>query len=134
MTSLGVLLAIAVLIALAVFGMRRFARKLHSAAEEMAKLALHGKATTAQISAVERRRMARGEYNTFVTYDFTDWRGNEHSKEHRVSGPGLGGIRLANLRQGLSIDIVYLPDNPTVSATRDTLNKVSRTRGGSGLI
>ena len=69
--------------------------------------------------------MSRGQYEYFVTYTFTSRDNTEHSKEFRVSA-----TEFDDFREGQSIDIVYLPRDPTVSATQAMVARVRNTPHG----
>ena len=79
----------------------------------MSSLLQEGEATTAHVTSTEKRRMSRGQFEYFVTEFFASRDNTEHSKEFRVSA-----TEFDDFREGRSIDIVYLPRDPTVSATR----------------
>ena len=120
-----VLLVFTGAIAAIVYGIRRFARRAAAAAGEMLQLVQQGAVTTAEIVTTERRRMSRAQYEYFITYAFRDRTGNDHSKEHRVSA-----TRFDEYQAGQGLDIVYLPSNPSVSATREMVDRVRNTRPG----
>lgn len=119
MTTVYVLAGIAVLAGLIWLGARTLRAKFRAAAEEMSSLLLEGVDATAQISATEKRRMSRGQFEYFVTYKFRTRDGTEHSKERRVPA-----THFDEFSTGQSVDIVYLPRDPSVSATRDMVDQV----------
>lgn len=121
-TILIVLLVIGALAAALRFGVRALKRKIGGAAEAMLSLVQEGASTTARIVATERRRMSRGQFEYFVTYAFRDRLGADISKEFRVSA-----TRFDDYKEGQAIDIVYLPRDPTVSATREMVDTVRNT-------
>ncbi len=114
-------LVIAVIAAGIWFALRAFKSKIASAAGDMAQLMQQGAEARARITATDRRRMARGEFEYFVTYSFTTRDHQEVSKELRVSAS-----RFDDYQQGEEIAIVYLPDDPSVSVTRDMLGQVQK--------
>ena len=101
------------------FALRKLKAKLALAAERMSSLVQQGIATTGRISAAERRRRSRGEYDYFVTYSFEAKDGSEYSKELRVKA-----TEFDDYTEGQPIDLVYLPNNPDVSATREMVDKI----------
>ncbi len=119
MTSWLPFLILIAIVAAIWFGVRKLKEKLAAAAETMSSLVREGIATTGRISAAERRRRSRGEYDYFVTYSFEAKDGNEYSKERRVKATEFG-----DYAEGQPIDIVYLPNDPDVSATREMVDKV----------
>ena len=90
------------------------------------KLLLEGETTTARITAAEKRRMSRGEFEYFVTYAFKSRDDVEHSKELRVSA-----TEFDDYREGQQIDVVYLPSDPDVSATHAMVARVRNTSHGN---
>ncbi len=119
MTAAYATIAFAVVIALVWMGVRALKRKLSAAGAEMSSLLLEGEPATARVLAAERRRKARGEFEYYVTYTFRSRDNEEHRKEFRVSP-----TELDNYPEGESIDIVYLPRDPSVSATREMVDRV----------
>lgn len=107
------------------FATRAVKRKFVAAAGEMSGLLQEGKQTTARITATEKRRMSRAEFEYFVTYSFTSLDEAEHSKEFRVSA-----TEFDSFSEGQPIDIVYLPSDPSVSATREMVTRVRNTAPG----
>ena len=105
------------------FAIRKLKEKMMAAAETMSSLVQEGIATTGRVSAAERRRMSRGEYDYFVTSSFDAKDGSEYSKELRVKA-----TEFDEYAEGQPIDVVYLPGDPNVSATREMVDKV-RNRG-----
>ena len=88
----------------------------------MSQLTLEGIATTARVVATEKRRMSRGEFEYFVRYAFRVRDGSDCEKELRVSA-----THFDDYSEGQSIDIVYLPRDPSISATREMVDKVRNT-------
>lgn len=121
-----ILLALAGIIGLVGYGIRSFMRRAASAASEMLQLVQQGAVTTAEIVTTERRRMAKAEYEYFVTYAFRDRAGNDHSREERVSA-----THFDDYQAGQGLEIVYLPSDPTVSATREMVDRVRNTPPGT---
>lgn len=119
MTTLTVIAGIAVLAGFVWLGARILRAKFRAAAGEMSSLLLEGVDATARISETERRRMSRGQFEYFVTYTFRTRDGKEHSKERRVPA-----THFDEFSEGQSVDIVYLPRDPSVSATRDMVDQV----------
>lgn len=107
------------------FAIRAVKRKLVAAAGEMSGLLLEGKPTTARITATEKRRMSRAQFEYFVTYTFTSLDEAEHSKEFRVPATAFDGFH-----EGQPIEIVYLPHDPSVSATREMVTRARNTAPG----
>ncbi|MDJ0759466.1 MAG: DUF3592 domain-containing protein [Woeseiaceae bacterium] len=123
MTAAYATIAFALAVALAWMGVRALKRKLFAAGAEMSSLMLEGEPAKARVLAAERRRMARGEFEYYVTYTFRSRDNEEHRKEFRVSP-----TELDNYLEGESIDIVYLPRDPSVSATREMVDRVRSAR------
>tara|TARA_R110002096_G_scaffold154923_1_gene319107 strand:+ start:5015 stop:5407 length:393 start_codon:yes stop_codon:yes gene_type:complete len=107
------------------FAIRAVKRKLVAAAGEMSALLQEGVSATAHITATEKRRMSRAQFEYFVTYAFTARDGAEHSKEFRVSA-----TEFDSFREGRPIDIVYLPRDPSVSATHEMVSRARYTAPG----
>lgn len=124
MSGLAGILFVAVLFGAAWFGIRSIKRKLGAAAADMSQLTLEGAATTARIVATEKRRMSRGEFEYFVTYAFRARDGTDYEKELRVSA-----THFDDYSEGQSIDIVYLPRDPSINASREMVDKVRNTSG-----
>lgn len=124
MTGLAVLLVVGLVLGGAGFAIRGFIRKIKKSAAEMSQLVQSGEAVTARIAAAERRRRARGSgnYEYYATYAFKARDGNEYSREYRVQAS-----RFDEYKVGMPIDIVYLPGDPNVSATREIVDKVRNT-------
>lgn len=101
------------------FGIGRLKKKLVAAGQEMARLVREGIATTGRVSATDKRRMSRGQYEYYVSYTFTTKDRQEVSKELRVQSS-----RFDEYVEGKPIDIVYLPADPTVSATCEMVDIV----------
>ena len=120
-----VLLVFVGAIAAIVYGIRHFLRRSAAAAGEMLQLVQQGAVTTAEIVKTERRRMSRAQYEYFIVYAFRDRMGNNHSKEHRVSATHFDDYQV-----GQGLEIVYLPSDPSVSATRETVDRVRNTPSG----
>ena len=117
------ILVIAVIAAGVWFAVRAFRNKIESAAGDMAKLMQQGAEAKARITDTDRRRMARGEFEYFITYSFTTRDDQEFSKELRVSAS-----RFDDYQQGEEIAIVYLPEDPSISVTRDMLGQVHKAK------
>ena len=115
-----VLVLLIVGVALAV---RMLRRKLAAAADSMARLVMEGETTTGRIVTTEKRKMSRGEFDYFVTYAFETRDGTEVTKELRVQAS-----RFDEYADGQPIEIVYLPSDPSQSATKEVVDKV---RGAS---
>ncbi len=125
MTAIYVAIGFGAVIAVIWFGMRLLKGKLAAAAGEMSRLLLEGETTTARITATEKRRMSRGEFEYFVTYAFSSRDDVEHSKELRVSA-----TEFDDYREGQQLDVVYLPSDPAVSATHAMVARVRSTSHG----
>lgn len=106
-------------------GIRHLKRKLGAAAADMSSLLLEGENTTAHVRRVEQRRMSRSEFEYFVTYAFRTADDLDVEKELRVPA-----THFDDYSEGQSIEIVYLPRDPSVSATREMVDKVRNTRPG----
>jgi hypothetical protein len=119
---MGPLIAIVIVAILALtgwFGLRLLRRKLAKAAKSLAELASAGVGVTGRIVSAEKRRMARAEFEYFVTYAFKTPDDAEYTRELRVQA-----TRFDEYVEGQPIEIVYLPDDPTVSAIREVVDKV----------
>ena len=101
------------------FGFRKLRARLESAAADMAKLLHAGASATARIATTEKRRLSRHEFEYFVTYSFCTRDGSSVEKELRVSA-----THFDDFSEGASLDVVYLPDDPSVSATREMVETV----------
>lgn len=122
LSGLAGILVAAVLVGGAWLGIRSVRRRLGAAAAEMSQLSLEGAATTARVVATEKRRRSRGEFEYFVTYAFRDRGGSDFEKELRVSA-----THFDEYSEGQSIDIVFLPRDPSISASREMVDKVRNT-------
>ncbi len=122
MTSFVALLILTALVAAIWYGVRVVKSKIGTVAENMSRLVREGTATTGQITATTKRRMSRGEFEYCVTYSFTAKDGREFDKEQRVQA-----TRFDEYVEGQPIDIVYLPIDPSVNATREMVDKVRNT-------
>ena len=71
--------------------------------------------------------MSRGQFEYFVTYAFRTPDDSDVEKELRVPA-----THFDDYSEGQSIEIVYLPRDPSVSATREMVDKVRNTRPGGG--
>jgi hypothetical protein len=119
------LLVIAAVLGVIWFGVKALKRRLTAAAEAMSSLLLEGESTTARVTATEKRRRSRGQYEYFVTYEFRARDGSDHAKELRVSA-----THFDDYSEGQPINIVYLARDPSVSATREMIDKArARPRG-----
>ncbi|MDJ0750614.1 MAG: DUF3592 domain-containing protein [Woeseiaceae bacterium] len=125
MTSLYVAIGLGAAVAVIWYGVRLLKSKLAAAAGDMSSLLLEGETTSARISAAEKRRMSRGQFEYFVTYTFNSRDDVEHSKEFRVSA-----TEFDDYSEGQQIDVVYLPRDPAVSATHAMVARVRNTRHG----
>lgn len=119
MTTVMVLVVLAVLIGGLAFTFRAFRSKLTEAATSMSRLTLEGETVTGRIAATERRRKSRGQFEYFVTYAFETKDGRDIEKELRVQA-----TRFDEYAEGQPVDIVYLPSDPSVSATREMVDQV----------
>ncbi len=124
MSGIAGVLFVVLLFGGAWLGVRTVKRKLVAAAADMSQLTLEGVATTARVVATEKRRMSRGEFEYFVTYAFRTRDGLDVEKELRVSA-----THFDDYSEGQSIDIVYLPRDPSISASREMVDKVRNTSG-----
>ena len=100
-------------------GIRLLRRKFVAAAESMSRLAREGVTTSGRITVTEKRRMSRGEFEYFVTYAFETKDGTEVTKELRVQAS-----RFDEYAEGQPIEIVYLPSDPSLSATKEVVDRV----------
>lgn len=121
-SGLAGMLVVAILFGGVWLGVRSVKRRLGAAAADMSQLLLEGIETTARVVAKERRRRSRGEFEYFVTYAFRSRDGSDFEKELRVSA-----TRFDDYSEGQSIDIVYLPRDPSINASREMVNKVRNT-------
>lgn len=124
-SGLAGVLVVLVLFGGAWFGIRNLKRRLGAAAADMSRLLLEGVATTARVVATEKRRRSRGQFEYFVTYAFRAQHGSDFQKELRVSP-----AHFDDYSEGQSIEIVYLQRDPSVSATREMVDKVRAPRLG----
>jgi hypothetical protein len=118
----GLLIAIVIVGILAVagwLGFRLIRQKVTQAAGSMSRLAGEGVGVTGRIASTERRRMSRGQFEYYVTYAFKTPDDAEYGKELRVQA-----TRFDEYVGGQPIEIVYLPSDPTQSATREVVDKV----------
>lgn len=119
-------IVIAVLLVGAWLAIRSLKRRMAAAAADMSSLLLEGHPTTARISATEKRRKSRGQFEYFVSYAFRTRDGADIEKELRVSA-----THFDDYHEGQSIEIVYLPRDPSISATREMVDRVrSKQHGG----
>lgn len=125
MNGLIIFLVIAVFFAAIWFGIRTLKRTLTAAAESMSSLLREGVETTAHVVATEKRRMSRRQFEYFVTYAFRTREGSDCDKELRVSA-----THFDDFSEGQPIEIVYLPRDPSISATREMVNKARYTPPG----
>lgn len=107
------------------FAVRAVKAKIAAAGQEMSSLLQEGVATTARITATEKRRMSRGQFEYFVTYTFESRDEREYSKEIRVSA-----TEFDNYQVGQPFDIVYLPGDPTVSVSHAMATQAGNTSIG----
>ena len=122
-TTLLVLLSVAVLIGTVYVIVHSLNAKVTQAAESMSRLAREGRDTTGRITNVERKRRSRGEFEYFATYAFQAENGIEHSKALKVTS------KLDDYQVGQPIEITYLPDEPSVNATKAMVDKVRYAKG-----
>lgn len=125
MSGLIAVLILAAIAGGAWLGIRGLKQKLGAAAADMSSLMLEGESTTARISRTEKRRMSRGQFEYFVTYAFRTADQSDIEKELRVPA-----THFDDYSEGQRIDIVYLPRDPSVSATREMVDKVRATQPG----
>lgn len=114
-----VLLIIAALLTGVGFAVRALKRKLFAAATSMSSLLLEGVPATARIDAIEKRRISRGQFEYFMTYAFDCRDGSEVKKELRIPA-----TEFHDYNEGEALEIVYLPKDPSISATRKMVDKV----------
>lgn len=110
---------------LAYRALRRVARR----GKEMTVLARDGLATEGLVTRVEKIRLNRaGEQQFFATYEFSDTGGSTHHRRLE-----LLTSEIENYTEGQEIDIVYLPGQPSINATKDSVNQVRRSLGLAAL-
>ena len=115
------LLAIAAVIAGVVFLARAIRRKLASAASDMNGLLTQGEPAVATITEVEKRRTARRgqHWEFYLAYTFRTRGQNEVQKKFRISPSDFNKHSV-----GDEIAILYLPSDPSISATQAMVDKV----------
>lgn len=130
-SGLIAILIIALVIGAVWFAFILLKRKLASAADSMLQLVRLGVSTTGRIASTEKRRMSRSrrrdsliDFEYFVTYTFDASDGTKHEKERRVSA-----LDFNKYTEGQPIGIVYLPSDPSQSATRDMVDLVRAEMG-----
>jgi len=109
MTALIIIVAVLLVAALLV-------RHVLRRGSDIQQLGQNGSAVVGTVTEAKAQRRSRVQDYYFISYTFRAFDGVEYSRRFRVEK-----LEFANYREGMPIDLVYLPADPSVNALASTV-------------